>query len=143
LFIMNPLDRASDPGMPPPDPATITPKTGESGFSWERPVYFPEWKAILDLEPVDPLTRHRFARSIISTSATAKRAMNARRSRARNATWMPPPPPRAPARPSDADALRRFFRAYRRVCESAPSARAHPVDVQPPTSMPILPGTPP
>lgn len=135
---MNPLDDAGDPANDPPNRAAITAKTGDTNPDWKQPVYFPEWRAVLDLEPLDPLTRVRYAGAIIrylrqlktaherASIAGAKRYLEAGGS----------------AQPVDRKALRWFFLAYRRVRANAPAGAAHPVPVRTANPMPIPEGTP-
>jgi len=47
------------PAAPPPA------KTGESNPAWETKVYFPEWQAVLGIEPLDEMTRGQYAMAII------------------------------------------------------------------------------
>jgi hypothetical protein len=61
---MNPLDNAGHPASGPPDRAAITAKTRGASANWEKPVYFPEWRAILDLDPLEPHVRARYARAV-------------------------------------------------------------------------------
>ena len=93
-------------------------------------MYFPEWRAILDLEPLDPLTRDRFARSIIGFLSHCKTTRE-RVSIAGAKRYLDAAMAARISRPSDREALRWFFLTYRRIRATAPSAVAYPVSVQP------------
>jgi len=62
---MNPLDQSDDAGDREPRPLPLSGKTGGGNPAWEQPVHFPEWQALLALEPLDPQARARFAHAII------------------------------------------------------------------------------
>ena len=132
---MNPLHNAGDPATDSPDRAAITAKSRNPNPDWDRPVYFPEWRAILDLEPLEPHIRARYAGAIIRYLAHLKTA-GERASIAGAKRYLESG---AAARPVDREALRWFFLAYRRVRANTPTEAAHPVDVRPPNPMPIPP----
>ena len=57
---MNPMH---DPGASGNDPSPAPQATGKTGHwnpAWEEPVWFPEWRRLLDLEPMDAAVRARF-----------------------------------------------------------------------------------
>ena len=136
---MNSLPQIPCPGIGLPITADITTKTGEEQAAWQEPVSFPEWHEILALEPLDALTRARFAKSIISY-LRYYRESHERASIAGAKRYLDGGPHRGPL---DRDALRWFFVANRR-CHGAdfqtiPRAQATPL----PVPMVIPPGTPP
>ena len=139
---MNPLDQGCGPANRAPDGPAITTKTGDTASAWEQAVYFPEWRAILDLEPLEALTRARFARAIIGYLGHCRTARQ-RASIAGAKRYLDAAEAARISRPSDRDALRWFFLTYRRIRAAAPSGVLHPVPVRPPSPMPIPPGTPP
>jgi hypothetical protein len=139
---MNPLREIGSPGTGPSTPASITAKTGEENPAWEEPVSFPEWQAILALEPLDALTRARFARTIIVYLGHCK-AAHERASIVGAKRYLESGGRSGSRGTVDREALRWFFVAHRRRHQAAdPSNAPHPVVVQPPTPMPIPPGTP-
>lgn len=139
---MKELTHRISPSGGSPQSAAITAKTGSPNPAWHRPVYFPEWKAVLDLEPLEPLTRNRYARSIIAYLAHCKTG-HERVSIAGAMGYLDSVQAAGTGRPSDREALRWFFRSYRRHRAGAPASIAHPVPVRTATPVPIPPGTPP
>jgi hypothetical protein len=75
---MNPLRENRDSASEAGTPAPITRKAAEARPAWERPVYFPEWKALLDLEAIEPATRARYARESIFYLSRCKAAQAGR-----------------------------------------------------------------
>jgi integron integrase len=138
ILLMNSLPQIPRPGSGPPATATITTKTSEANPAWEEPVYFPEWHEILALEPFDALTRERFGKAIISYLRYC-RDSHERASIAGAKRYLEVAPKRGPF---DRDGLRWFFVTYRRRHDANRQTRPCPVVVQPPTPMPIPPGTP-
>ena len=63
---MNDFPRNSHPGSDTGTTSKISTKTGEWKPEWNQPVSFPEWHEILAIEPLDALTRERFACAIIT-----------------------------------------------------------------------------
>ena len=61
--------QADRPGLPNPSEAEVT---ESENARWATPVSFPEWQAVLALEPLDMQTRARHARSIIGYLAHCK-----------------------------------------------------------------------
>jgi len=118
--------------------ATITTKTGEGHPAWKDPVSFPEWHEILALEPLDALTRERFGKAIISYLRYCRDA-HERASIAGAKRYLEAGAQRGPLH---REALRWFFVAYRRRRGADLQPRPRPMVVQPPTPMPIPPGTP-
>jgi integron integrase len=118
--------------------AIITTKTGGGHPAWEDPVSFPEWHEILALEPLDALTRERFGKAIISYLRYCRDA-HERASIAGAKRYLEAGAQRGPLH---RDALRWFFVAYRRRHDANQQTQPCPVVVQPPTPMPIPPGTP-
>ena len=138
---MNLLDDYGAPAGGAPERAPITSKTGEVHSEWSQPVYFPEWRAILDLEPLEPHCREQYARAIIRYLAHLRTARE-RASIDGAKHYLEAGGGFGSARPGDRDALRWFFLAYRRVRANSPAAAAHPVPVRTAHPMPIPEGTP-
>ena len=110
--------------------------------AWRQPVRFPEWKAVLDLEPLEPFARARYAREIIFYLAHCK-AGHEPASIAGAKRYLESPRMAGPRQATVREALRWFFLAERRHHQGSGSlARSAPVEVRPPTPMPIPPGTP-
>jgi len=118
---------------PPPQAPAVKPE-------WNRPVFFSDWHAKLNLEPFDETKRYLFRRAIILFLGHCK------------ATGLPATITRAKAyldglvgqgkcNPIDRDALRWFFLTYRR--EYGPSPPVHPPKPAAPPPMPVPPNTPP
>jgi len=109
---------------------------------WRQPVRFPGWKAVLDLEPLEPFARARYAREIIFYLAYCKGGHEPA-SIAGAKRYLESQQIAGPRQVTAREALRWFFLAAR---------REHPdlgfrddsgrIEVQPPTPMPIPPGTP-
>ena len=135
---MNPMQRSGPPGNEPSPVSTITAQTGRWNPEWEEPVWFPEWRRLLDLEPMDAVVRARFARAIIrylghctaarqsASIANAKRYLEAEAGAGRQS-------------PADREALRWFFATHRSRRASGTST---PLPVDPPALAPIPEGTP-
>jgi hypothetical protein len=137
-FSMNFLPPSERPRIDLPTTAIITTKTGGGHPAWEDPVSFPEWHEILAVEPLDALTRERFGKAIISYLRYCRDA-HERASIAGAKRYLEAGAQRGPLH---RDALRWFFVAYRRRHEGDQRTQLRPVVVQPPTPMPIPPGTP-
>lgn len=118
----------------------ITTKSGDWNPAWQQPVSFPDWRAVLDLEPLEEATRARYAQSIIAYLGYLKK-FHERATVAGAKRFLEERVDPGTAGAMERAALRWFFVAHRRRHGGSRESAALPY-VSPPTPMPIPPGTP-
>lgn len=138
---MNPLNRNHPRSEKAPEPPFAAGKTGQENPQWELPVYFPEWSAILDLEPLEPQTRARYASAIIRYLGYLKNARE-RASVAGAKHYLEASEAAGTSRTFDREALRWFFLTYRRTRSDRRADERPGLPVQTASPMPIPEGTP-
>jgi len=147
---MNPLRAKTTSGPAPAPAAALPPKTDNGHPAWRRPVSFPEWQSILDLEALETHVRWRYAQAIIRYLHHCKEART-KASIADAKCYLEEGLADDRLGPVDRDALHWFFvTARKRHGDSSSNAIARlrmpdegeSADVTPPTPMPIPPGTP-
>lgn len=128
---------ATRPGpVGPSVPAVV----GTENPEWRIPVSFPEWQAMLALEPLDAHTRARHARAIIGYLAHCK-AAHERASIAGAKRYVESR--RELSGASEREGLRWFFITHRRCRKTDVLKTPREGVVAPPTPMPIPENTPP
>ncbi len=130
-------------------PGAISVKTDSEPLQWQRPVSFPGWKAILDLEPLEAHIRHRHGQAIIRYLGHCK-TERLRASVGDAKRYLEAGLAAGALGQADQDALHWFFVTARNRAAADRGEAAQPlemppegatVDVSPPTLLPIPPGT--
>jgi len=127
---------------PPREPVAVglsVSQTPTENPAWRTPVWFPEWQAVLALEPLDAQTRARHTRAINYYLAHCKAAREPA-SIAGAKRYIESRPGLSVT--SEREALRWFFLAHRRHRGTDAPLAHDRVIVAPPTPMPIPEGTP-
>ncbi len=125
----------------PPEEPTITTKTGGENPAWQQPVSFPEWRSVLDLEPLDATTRERYANAVIAYLAHLKKS-RMRASIAGAKQYLQERTGGGATGAIERAALRWFFVAHRRHHGDTTPPPSGPILVDARTPMPIPRGTP-
>lgn len=122
-FTMN-QNPENSPGAESSPSRTISTKKNDEPAAWRRPVSFPGWKAILDLEPLDPHVRHRHGQAIMRYLGHCKTERK-RASVSDAKAYLDSGLASGTLNQSDRDGLRWFFvAAQRRAAAENPGGRA-------------------